>query len=173
MDGFSSGDLALLLSRNNGFGCGYDGGCYHRGYGYGRGAVDTGIGLGAASLGAIVIGGIAAVFGLNAASKARARAAENKADGNSKAIEILAGQAVAERQSRENWQNQHAPTLTQYVDVRTQSGASALANAEALAYAQAINNNSGLNSAIGGCNFLRVARYSAPRPCGCDGNSDI
>lgn len=41
--------------------------------------------------------------------------------------------------------------------------------AEAMALASAINNNSnGLNSAIGGCNFLRVARYSAPKPCGCD-----
>lgn len=58
--------------------------------------------------------------------------------------------------------------MTQYVDVRTGAGAASTSNALALAEAMAINNNSGLNSAIGGCNFLRVARYSAPRPCGCD-----
>ena len=66
--------------------------------------------------------------------------------------------------------------MTQYVDVRTGAGAgagagaNALAVAEAAALAQAIGNNgnNGINSAIGGCNFLRVARYSAPQPCGCD-----
>lgn len=34
--------------------------------------------------------------------------------------------------------------------------------------ALAQNNNSGINSAIGSENFLRVQRYSAPQPCGCD-----
>ena len=59
--------------------------------------------------------------------------------------------------------------MTQYVDVRSTSGAGAGANALSLAEALAIaQNNNGLNSAIGGCNFLRVARYSAPQPCGCD-----
>ena len=61
--------------------------------------------------------------------------------------------------------------MTQYVDVTTNAGAGAAANANALSLAQALaiaQNNAGINSAIGGCNFLRVARYSAPQPCGCD-----
>lgn len=97
------------------------------------------------------------------------------AEGASKAIDILAQTQLQERVSREGWQNNHAPTISQYVDVRAGAGAgagagaNALAAAEAMALASAINNNSnGLNSAIGGCNFLRVARYSAPKPCGCD-----
>ena len=107
----------------------------------------------------------AGIWGINQASKARS-------EGASKAIDILAQTQLQERVSREGWQNNHAPTISQYVDVRAGAGAgagaNALSNAEAIALAQAINGNSGLNSAIGGCNFLRVARYSAPQPCGCD-----
>lgn len=161
----TSGDLAMWADARDGRS--YDCGCYrHRG----DGKAVTGVGLGAASLGAIVIGGFALAFGLNQASKARARAAENAAAGNARAIDILAQQALADRQSRETWQNNHAPTISQYVDVRAGAGAgaNALSTAEAAALAAAINNNGGLNSAIGGCNFLRVARYSAPKPCGCD-----
>ena len=128
----------------------------------------TGIGLAAGLGGAALIGVLLAAWGINNASQARAKAAENLAAGNSKAIDILANNHIIERQSRETWQNQHAPSMTQYVDVRTGAGAASTSNALALAEAMAINNNSGLNSAIGGCNFLRVARYSAPRPCGCD-----
>lgn len=161
----TSGDLAMWADAR--YGRSYDCGCYGR---RGDGKAVTGVGLGAASLGAIVIGGIALAFGLNQASKARARAAENAAAGNARAIDILAQQALVDRQSRETWQNNHAPTISQYVDVRAGAGAgaNALSTAEAAALAAAINNNGGLNSAIGGCNFLRVARYSAPKPCGCD-----
>ena len=155
----TSGDLALWESRH--FGDGY-------GYGYRRsGAATTGIGLAAGLGGGALLLAIAGIWGMNQASKARSK-------GNARAIDILANQAIVDRQSRETWQNVHAPSISQYVDVQAGAGAgagatsNALANAEALALAQAINNNSGLNSAIGGCNFLRVARYSAPQPCGCD-----
>ena len=118
---------------------------------------------------------LAGIWGANQASKARYKAAENAAAGNAKSIDILAQTQLQDRLSRETWQNNHAPTISQYVDVRAGAGAgagagaNALAAAEAMALASAINNNSnGLNSAIGGCNFLRVARYSAPKPCGCD-----
>ena len=61
--------------------------------------------------------------------------------------------------------------MVQCTNATAQSGAGAGASSNALATAEALallNQNNGLNSAIGGCNFLRVARYSAPQPCGCD-----
>lgn len=160
MDGnyLTSGDLALIEGHR-----GYDGYCHKSG----RGMAATGIGLGAGLGGGALLFAIAAAWGLNQASKARAKSAENLAQANQNYINQIAAFTLAERQSRENWQNQHAPTLTQYVDVQTGAGAFSGASANAAALAAAINNN-GLNSAIGGCNFLRVARYSAPQPCGCD-----
>ena len=148
----------------------YDyGDCHCRGS---RGMGATGIGLAAGLGGGALLLAAAGIWGANQASKARARAAENAVAGNARAIDILAQQALIDRQSRETWQNNHAPTISQYVDVRAGAGAgagaTALSTAEAAALAAAINNNSGVNSAIGGCNFLRVARYSAPKPCGCD-----
>lgn len=131
----------------------------------------TGIGLAAGLGGGALIGLLALAYGLNNASKARMRAAENASAGNSKAIDLLANHMMGERNSREAWQNMHQPTMVQYTNAAAQSGAGAGASANALATAEALallNQNNGLNSAIGGCNFLRVARYSAPQPCGCD-----
>lgn len=132
------------------------------------GMAATGIGLAAGLGSGALLLAAAGIWGINQASKARS-------EGASKAIDILAQTQLQERVSREGWQNNHAPTISQYVDVRAGAGAgagagaNALAAAEAMALASTINNNSnGLNSAIGGCNFLRVARYSAPKPCGCD-----
>ena len=161
----------FLALENRGFGRGYDGCGYRR-----HGAATTGIGLASGLGGGALLLALAGLWGVNQASKARQKAAENAAAGNAKAIDILAQNHLVERQSRETWQNTHAPSMTQYVDVRTGAGAgagagaNALAVAEAAALAQAIGNNgsNGINSAIGGCNFLRVARYSAPQPCGCD-----
>lgn len=150
-DFLTSGDLALYEQRKYGYGDGY-------GYGHGRnkgwGGIITGVALGGAAL----VGGVALAFGLNAASKARSK-------GNARAIDILAQQAIQDRQSREAWQSKHSPSTVQYVDVQTGAGAFSNANAAAAALAY---QNGGINSAIGGCNFLRVARYSAPQPCGCD-----
>ncbi len=154
-DYLTSGDLAMWESNRH---------CYkHR-----DGMAATGIGLAAGLGGGALLLAAAGIWGINQASKARS-------EGASKAIDILAQTQLQERVSREGWQNNHAPTISQYVDVRAGAGAgagagaNALAAAEAMALASAINNNSnGLNSAIGGCNFLRVARYSAPKPCGCD-----
>lgn len=162
----TSGDLALMESRRY-----YGGGDYY-GHGHGKGMAATGIGLAAGLGGGALIGVLALAYGLNNASKARQKAAENACAGNAKAIDILANMAVCERNSRESWQNQHAPTMVQYTSAVSQSGAGAGANASALATAEALallnQQHGGLNSAIGGCNFLRVARYSAPQPCGCD-----
>jgi hypothetical protein len=156
----TAGDLALYETRRMypyGYECG-------GGYGYGgghkrrdslQGASITGVVLGGTALAVA----IAAALGVNAASKARSK-------GNEKVSEFIGKYMSAEKLSRETWQNLHTPTITQYVDVQT--GAGAFSGSSANALAAAINNNSGINSAIGGCNFLRVARYSAPQPCGCD-----
>lgn len=148
----TSGDLALYEQRKYGYGDSY-------GYGYhdrkrASGAAITGVVLGGAALAAVFAG----VWGMNQTSKARSK-------GNEKAIDLLAQQALMERQSRENWQDKHSPSTVQYVDVQTGAGAFSNANAAAAALAY---QNGGINSAIGGCNFLRVARYSAPQPCPCD-----
>ena len=161
------GDLALIESRRGyGYGDGY--GC-HKG---GRGMAATGIGLAAGLGGGALLLAIAGIWGVNQASKARAKGAENLSQANTNYINQLAGFAQAERASRESWQIANSPTVRQYVDVQTGAGAFSGSSANALATALALNNNSGLNSAIGGCNFLRVARYSAPQPCGCDSCND-
>jgi hypothetical protein len=152
----TAGDLALIENRRGyGYGDGY-------GYGYHKrdNAGVTGIGLAAGLGGGALLLAIAGLWGMNAASKARAK-------GNSRAIDILASHQLAERSSREMWQNTHAPTLTQYVDVQTGAGAFSGSTSNALATALALNNG-GVNSAIGGCNYLRVARVSGSRLCGCD-----
>lgn len=162
----TAGDLALIENRR---GYGYEGHEYHRG---GRGMAATGIGLAAGLGGGALLLAIAGLWGMNQASKARAKGAENLAKANASNIEQLAALTLAERQSRETWQNTHAPTLTQYVDVQTGAGAFSGASSNALATALALQQNSGVNSAIGGCNYLRVARVSGSRLCGCDGSCD-
>lgn len=136
-----------------------------------HGTATTGVGLAAGLGGGALLLAIGLGWGLNQASKARANAAEQAVAGQKNSLDLISQFILSERQSREAWQGQHAPTISQYVDVRAnaQQGqqSTASATAEALALA-ALQNNGGINSAIGGCNFLRVARYSAPQPCGCD-----
>lgn len=149
------GDLALYEQRKYGYGC-------EGGYGYHEKKRASGTAITAV---AIAGGAAAAVIAvgafMNATSKARSK-------GNERAIDILAQGMLQERQSRESWQDKHSPSTVQYVDVQTGAGAFSGSNANALATAYALNQQTGLNSAIGGCNFLRVCRYSAPQPCGCD-----
>ena len=123
----------------------------------GRGMAATGIGLAAGLGGAALIGVFLTAWGVNKAAEARSSANQN-------ALNNLATLTLAERTSRETWENNHAPTLTQYVDVQAGAGAGATANALAAAYAA-----NGINQAIGHDSYLKVQRYSAPVPCGCDG----
>ena len=132
-----------------------------------RGMAATGIGLAAGLGGGALLLGIAGLWGLNAASKARARGAEKLALANQNSLNNVAALVLQERTSRETWQNNHAPTLTQYVDVR--AGAGAGANALSVAEALAIANNGGLNPAIAHDCYLKVARVSGSQNCGCDG----
>lgn len=145
------GDLALYEQRKYN----YDGG-----YGYHERKRASGTAIAAVAIAGAATAGVVAVAAfMNATSKARAK-------GNERAIDILAQGMIQERQSRESWQDKHSPSTIQYVDVQT--GAGAFSGSTANAVATALAQNNGLNSAIGGCNFLRVARYSAPKPCGCD-----
>lgn len=162
MDGnfLTAGDLALYETRKM-HPFNYEGGGYPYGGGYKRrdslqGASITGVVLGGTALAVA----IAAALGVNAASKARSK-------GNEKVSEFIGKFMSEEKKSRETWQNLHTPTITQYVDV--QSGAGAYSGANAAAQAAAYAQNFGVNSAIGGCNYLRIARVSEPRSCGCDG----
>ena len=121
----------------------------------GRGMAATGIGLAAGLGGGALLLGIAGLWGLNQASKARSQSNQN-------ALNTISQFMLAERSSREGWQLAQTPSIRNYVDV--QAGAGAGANALATAYAL----NGGLNQAIGHDAYLKVQRYSAPVPCGCD-----
>jgi hypothetical protein len=63
-------------------------------------------------------------------------------------------------------------SLTGQTQSALAQGGSAASNALATAEAMALlnNNATGVNSAIGGCNYLRVARVSGSSLCGCDGS---
>ena len=137
-----------------------------------RGAAVTGLALGAVALGVGVIGTIAVGWGVNAASKARSRSAEKLSDAAFARQNDLLTLIAAERNSREGWINRNQPTLAQYVDVQTNPSLNAQVQdiVTAMAAARAEANNTGINSAVGSENFLRVQHYSAPQPCGCPCN---
>ena len=122
-----------------------------------RGMAATGIGLAAGLGGAALLGVLLTAWGVNKASEARYQ-------GNASALNTMSQFLLAERTSRESYQLANAPTIRQYVDVQAGAGAGATANALAAAYAA----NGGINQAIGHDAFLKVQRYSAPVPCGCD-----
>lgn len=138
----------------------------------------TGIGLAAGLGGGALLLAIAGLWGVNQASKARSMGAmagiaantaalgglNNNINANRQAIETA---LANERVSREGWQTANTPSIKSYIDVQATPQASSSAVADAYALAAAINNNA-LNSAIGTDSFLKVARYSAPVPCGCD-----
>ena len=143
----TSGDLALIENRRGNYG--YVDGCCG-GYGYHRrdGMAATGIGLAAGLGGAALIGVFALGFGLNQASKARAKGAEQAnnllaANLNQLTQLSIAEKAsreaaiLAERNSREGWQNYHAPSIRNYVDVQTGALAGANASSVSNAWAQA------------------------------------
>jgi hypothetical protein len=155
--------------------------CYDHRRGH-SGAATTGIGLAAGLGGGALLLAIAGLWGVNKASEARSQGNMALAAANAAALGQMNNSIAAnrmaietalanERASRESWQSANQPTIQSYIDVQatpSQSQTStATAAAEAAAYAQ-LYNNSGLNSAIGTDSFLKVCRYSAPSPCGCD-----
>ena len=181
----TSGDLALIENRRGNYG--YMDGCCG-GYGYPRrdGMAATGIGLAAGLGGAALIGVFALGFGLNQASKARAKGAEQAnnllaANLNQLTQLSIAEKAsreaaiLAERNSREGWQNYHAPSIRNYVDVQTGALAGANASSVSNAWAQAEANllSSALMNRTQVCpqEVTLVTKQNCPCPtsCGCNG----
>ena len=132
-----------------------------------RGVANTALGLGIAGLAVALVG----AWGMDKVSESRSRAAENLSAANANRTNDLYALIAAERGSREAWQTRNQPSIGQYVDVQTNPNLNAqlqdYVTAMATATASA-NANSPLNQAIGTDSFLKVQRYSAPQPCGCD-----
>lgn len=168
----TSGDLALIENRRGYYN--HDGYCdgYSRGHRRDASGI-TGIGLAAGLGGGALLLAIAGIWGVNQASKARARGAENLANANTNYINQLAGFAQSERASREAWQNVHAPSTTQYVDVRTGAGAFAGAGAGSYSLAQAEANllTGALTGQYARCpqEVTLVAKQNCGCPGGCNG----
>ena len=181
MDGnyVTTGDLALLENRR---GYGY-GDCYPRHKGNGMAA--TGLALGAGLGGAALIGAFIVGWGVNQASKARARAAEQANNLLASNMNQLVQMSIAEKQSREvavanervsreTWQNYHAPSTVQYVDVRSGSLAGAGANSNAWTQAEANLVSGALTGQFARCpqEVTLVSKRNCPCPasdCGCNG----
>ena len=140
----------------------------------------TGIGLAAGLGGGAILLAVAGLWGLNKASEARSAGATQSIAGLAGAMAALNGGISAnrlalenamtcERNCRESWQSANTPSIKSYIDISANPNQSttAMSTADALALAAAVNNNP-LNSAIGTDSFLKIQRYSAPKPCGCD-----
>ena len=167
----TSGDLALIENRRNygygencGCGCGY-------GYRHRDGMAATGIGLAAGLGGAALLGVLAIGWGVNQASQARAKGAEQANLLLTNNLNQLSALALAERSSREGWQNMHAPTMVQYTNATANAGAGAGAGAlsaaqsSALAQAEANLLSSALLGDVGRC--AREVTLVSKQNCGC------
>ena len=165
----TSGDLAMWDTARTSRAGNYYGDGYGCGYGHhGRGMAATGIALGAGSLGIAVFGGLALAFGLNAASKARARGAENQANANAKTIELLAATMNREATRQDSINVDVTQTLRNHSSAFG-TGGSAAANALATAEAQALLLNSGFGSSRSGQVCPQpVALYQPAMPCRCN-----
>lgn len=144
-----------------------------------RGMSATGLGI---AIGALALGA-AGLWGVNAASKARSRAAESLASANQLALQqaIANGQEAnrtlatligTERASRETWQSANQPSITQTLELQNNPSLQSTVQdmVTAMAVAQATANNGGINSAVGSEPYVRAMLYSAPKPCDCPGS---
>lgn len=165
----TAGDLALIENRRN-YGYGENCGC-SCGYGYRHrdGMAATGIGLAAGLGGAALLGVLAIGWGVNNASRARAKGAEQANLLLTNNLNQLSALALAERTSRESWQNYHAPSIRNYVDATANAGAGAgaLSTAQSSALAQAEANllSSALLGDVGRC--AREVTLVSKQNCGC------
>ena len=176
----TSGDLAMWEMRNRNYGYGD---CGYNHYGHRNGIAATGLGLGAGLGGAALIAALVVGWGVNQASKARAKAAEQTVNLLSNNMNQLAQLQIAENQNRQNamaaervsretWQNYHAPTTTQYVDVRTGAFAGAGSNAWSQAEATILSNALSGRTQMCPQEVTLVSKQNCPCPasnCGCNG----
>lgn len=165
----TSGDLALFSEAKNsrmgnyyGEGCGYYG--HHRGA---YGTATTGVALGASALGVAVIGAIAIGWGVNQASKARARGAENAMAAQSKTMEVLAATINREAVRQDGINIDVTQTLRNHSSAFG-TGGSATSNALATAEALALIQNGGTNGRSGQVCPQPVALYQPAMPCRCN-----
>ena len=131
--------------------------CYDYGHKCGGNRSTTAIGLAAGLGGGALLLGIAGLWGINQASKARNEGAMSQ-------INSLTNFAFMSHNNNAAWQLQHAPTISQMVDVRTGAQANAFSNAFANAESQIVAD------ALSGRSEIypqRVSLYSAPAPCPC------
>lgn len=161
----TSGDVALWADardrRGYGYGEGY--GYYHRGS---RGMAATGIGLAAGLGGGALLLAVAGLWGLNQASKARARGAETTAAAQADTMRMLTGVLTREATRQDGVNINVEQTLRSLTGASAQGGsaaANAFANAEAIA--AILGNNGGLNSAVEQIGTLRVTPVSLPKSC--------
>jgi hypothetical protein len=163
------------MENDNGYITASDMAMYSCGKHSGRGVADTGLALGASALGIAIFGGLALAYGLNSASKARSQGNAATIAQQSKTMELLAATVNREAVRADGITvdvQQTLRSLTGQTQSALAQGGSAASNALATAEAMALlnNNATGVNSAIGGCNYLRVARVSGSSLCGCDGS---
>lgn len=139
----------------------------------------TGIGLAAGLGGAALLGVLAIGWGVNKASEARANGSMQANTLLTNNLNQLSALVLAERTSREGWQNYHAPSMTQYVNTAANAGAGAgagaFSNAQSAALAQAEANllSSALLGQTRACpqEVTLVTKQNCPCPtsCGCNG----
>ena len=171
MDGnayLTAGELSLIENHGRGY-YGHDGYCHHKG----NATATTGVGLAAGLGGGALLLAIAGIWGMNQASKARSRAAENLANANMNYINQVSALMIAEKSSREAWQNANAPTIRQYVDVQAGAGSFAGAGAGSYSLAQAEANllTGALTGQYARCpqEVTLVAKQNCGCPGGCNG----
>ena len=96
----TSGDLAMWEVRNRNYGYGD---CGYSHYGHNRNGMGaTGIGLGAGLGGAALIAALVVGWGVNQASKARAKAAEQQAALLDSNLNLMSNLLIAENQGRQD-----------------------------------------------------------------------
>ena len=174
MDGnyLTAGDLALIENRRGyGYGYGYgECGC-GCGYGHNRGMAATGIGLAAGLGGGALLFALAGIWGINKASESRANGAQQANSLLASNLNQLTTLVLAERTSREGWQNTNSPSIRNYVDIQTGALAGANANAVSNAWAQAEANllSSALMNRTQVCpqEVTLVSKQNCPCPTSC------
>ena len=174
MDGnyLTAGDLALIENRRGyGYGYGYgECGC-GCGYGHNRGMAATGIGLAAGLGGGALLLALAGIWGINKASESRANGAQQANSLLASNLNQLTTLVLAERTSREGWQNTNSPSIRNYVDIQTGALAGANANAVSNAWAQAEANllSSALMNRTQVCpqEVTLVSKQNCPCPTSC------